>query len=83
MVLQLIIDTGADILGIYEVSSIVKIGGGSAFFTLGTVFTMGVLFVQFLPTNHWLKAAHIIATATLFLGLEYLFVQRSLVNYTH
>ncbi|MBM7856189.1 hypothetical protein JOC37_002622 [Desulfohalotomaculum tongense] len=83
ILLQLIVDTGADKMGIYEVSGPVKLGGTPAFFTFGIALTIGILFVQFIPINRWLKIAHIVVTATLFLGLEYLLVQRHLINYFH
>ncbi|MTI79264.1 MAG: hypothetical protein FH758_00060 [Firmicutes bacterium] len=83
MILQLIVDTGASGIGLYSVKSGYKLGGGSALFTFGAVLTMGILFVQYIPKNRWLKVAHIIVTATLFLGMEYLLVQRNLIIYTH
>lgn len=79
MVIQLCVDTGAVKLGFYYVVTAIKLGGTSALFTFGAVFTMGTLFVQFIPKDPRLKAAHIIATATLFLGLEYLLVLRNIV----
>ncbi|MEG6616191.1 hypothetical protein V6C27_07090 [Peptococcaceae bacterium 1198_IL3148] len=81
IILQLIVDTSADAMGIYHVMAQLKLGGGSVFFTFGAVFTMGTIFVQFIPINRWLKILHILATATLFLGLEYLLVQRSIITY--
>ncbi len=83
MILQLIIDTGAAKMNLYHVSAGVKLGGGSAFFTLGAVLTMGTLFVQYIPQNRWLKVAHIIATATLFLAFEQLLVSRNIISHTY
>jgi hypothetical protein len=83
IILQLIVDTSAETMGIYHVAAKIKLGGGSAFFTFGVVFTMGTLFAQYIPINRWLKIIHIIITATLFLALEYLLVQRNIITYHH
>jgi len=81
VVLQLIVDTEASNLGLYTIISKYHLGGGSTLFTFGVVFTMGTLFVQFIPTNNWLKVAHILVIATLFLALEYLLEYRSILVY--
>ncbi|WP_031517385.1 hypothetical protein [Desulfofalx alkaliphila] len=83
IILQLVVDTGASAMGLYQVDSMFQLGGASALFTFGVVFTMGTLFVQFMPAHRWLKVAHIVALSTLFLGLEYLLVQRNLITYPY
>lgn len=83
VVLQLIVDTGASNLGLYTVVSKYHLGGGSPFFTFGVVFTMGILFFQYIPTNIWLKITHILVISTLFLALEYLLEYRSVLRYHH
>jgi len=42
----------------------------SAFFTFGITFTMGVLFVQFLPEKPWLQIIHLMAFSVGFVAFE-------------
>lgn len=83
VIMQLSVDTTASNLGLYTTASKYHLGGGSALFTFGVVFTMGTLFVQFVPVNRFLKIIHILVIATLFLGLEYLLEYRSVLQYHH
>ncbi len=80
VMLQLIVDTTGEKLELYHiVAKFSLFGVTSALFTFGMVFTLGTLFVQFIPNNLWLKIMHIVTTASLFLGIEYLLIQRNLI----
>lgn len=57
--------------------------GLSAFFTFGITFTMGVLFLQFMPTNAILRIIHALAFAVGFLLFEYIVVSYGALRHAH
>ena len=72
MVFQLYVDHHANIYGLYSITNpIINLLESSLFFTFGIPFTLGVVFVQYLPeTNKWLKILNILVWALLFLFFE-------------
>lgn len=57
--------------------------GSSAFFTFGLAFTMGVLFMQYLPRNNILQLLHIIVFAVGFVIFESLMEEYSFLVEFH
>lgn len=78
---QLVVDTGAMRLNLYQVESILKLLGSPVFFTFGVVFTMGVLIAQSLPEARSLQALNILVLTALFSMLEILFVKAGVLHY--
>jgi len=83
MVLQLYVDHDAIIYGLYSITNpIINLLESSLFFTFGIAFTLGVLFVQYLPkTNKWLKILNILVWALLFLILEVFMVNVGVIKH--
>lgn len=71
--LELWQDGSACAKGMYHFSpSVFHLLGVPVFFTLGVVFTMGVLFIQFVPKNPDLQMLHLLLTGTGFIVFEYI-----------
>lgn len=79
--LQLVVDTGAIHLNLYQVESVYYILTSSVFFTFGVVFTIGVLYAQTLPENRWMQALSIVVATTLFSSQELLFLKIEVLEY--
>lgn len=84
VILQLIHDTEGDILSFYHMND----GGlwilrSSFFFTFGVVFTMGVVFSQFIPRSPKLKLLHISAFVAGFLFFEFIALKNGMLTYVH
>jgi hypothetical protein len=55
----------------------------SFFFTFGIVFTLGVIFLQFMPQNMKLKIIHVIVFAVGLVIFEYLVVSNEMLIHIH
>lgn len=64
--LQLLVDTGAKQLNLYRIHDFFYIFGSSFFFTVGLVFTIGVLVAQYLPGTSLLQGINILVISALF-----------------
>lgn len=83
-ILQLIHDTEQDIMNNFHVFDTgIPIMKSSLFFTFGVVFTMGIIFLQFLPQNKILKIIHLLAFSIGFLVFEYLAIKNGMLKYIH
>jgi hypothetical protein len=83
-ILQLIHDTEQEIIGNYHVHHAgIWILKSSAFFTFGIVFTMGVVFLQFMPQNKILKIIHVVAFSVGFLAFEFIALANGLLENVH
>ena len=81
---QLLIDVNANYIGLYHIhDSPITFMGSSVFFTLGPVFVMGVLFVQYMPRNKWLQVAHIVIFVSLFMIFEVIVEWIGVLEYVH
>lgn len=82
--LQLIHDTESVVSNYYHFYDAgVWLFKTSAFFTFGVVFTMGVIFIQFIPRNTKLKIIHVIVYAVGFVAFEYLMVINGMFKHIH
>lgn len=83
-ILQLIHDTEQDFLNNYHVYDAgIWLLKSSVFFTFGVVFTMGVIFLQFIPQNKILKIIHVLVFAIGFLVFEYIVINNEMLKYIH
>ncbi|HPU35246.1 MAG TPA: hypothetical protein PL078_05625 [Bacillota bacterium] len=78
---QLLVDAGAMQLNLYRVHSFFHIFGSSVFFTFGLVFTMGILFAQYLPKSPLLQGINIMVITALFSIEELLFMKTGALEY--
>lgn len=79
-----IVDCGAQHLSLYEFYNlIISWAGCPIFYIFGPIFTMGILFVQFIPPGKWLKTIHIIVFSFTFAVMDYLTVQINTARYIH
>lgn len=84
MVLELWQDGTADKVGLYYMKDRgISLFNIPIFFTFGVVFTMGVLFIQYLPKNPKLQLIHIIAFASGFLVFELIVTEFGLLVEPH
>jgi hypothetical protein len=85
--MQLIHDTDAAHANLYHFNDAgIWILKSSAFFTFGAVFTMGVIFIQFIPRNPMLKIIHTLVYAVGLLAFEYIMITNRVlkhVNYSY
>jgi hypothetical protein len=83
-ILQLIHDTEQGTLNNYHFIDVgIWVFKSSFFFTFGIVFTMGILFSQFVPRNMKLRIVHVIAFAIGLLIFEYLVVSNGMLIHIH
>jgi len=83
-ILQLFQDNLAHVANIYIITDVgLRLIYTSAFFTFGVIFTMGVLFVQYLPRSPKLQLVHISAFVLGFLVFEYTVHRAGLLHYKH
>jgi hypothetical protein len=83
-ILQLIHDTEQDSLNNYHFINVgIWVFKSSFFFTFGLVFTMGIIFLQFIPQNGKLKIIHVIAFSIGLLIFEYLVVSNGMLKHIH
>ncbi len=84
ILLQFSVDYHAVQYGLYKINApIIEIWNSSVFFVLGPVFTMGILFVQYLPKgDKWLKLANIFIWSSIFLLEELVLINIGVLEYT-
>ncbi len=84
VILQLVHDTEGDISNFYHVHDAgLWILKSSVFFTFGLVFTMGVIFFQFIPGNWKLKLLHVLVFVAGFLLFEFIVLKNGMLTYVH
>lgn len=84
LILQLVHDTEGTISNFYHIHDAgLWILKSSFFFTFGLVFTMGVIFSQFIPKNPKLKLLHILIFAAGFLFFELIALKNGMLTYIH
>ncbi|MCG8400681.1 MAG: hypothetical protein MJA84_03700 [Firmicutes bacterium] len=83
VVLQLLVDTTAYELKLYEIEALFIFLGSSIFFTLGVVLSISILFTQTLPDSRLLQGINIVVISLLFYLEEELFVQVGALQYIH
>lgn len=83
-ILQLIHDTELASLGNYQFNDVgIWVLKSSFFLTFGIVFTMGVIFFQFIPKNMKLKIIHVIVFTAGLLIFEYIMVSNGKLKHIH
>lgn len=83
-ILELYQDGIAVHFGLYRLHNVgIYLLGTSVFFTLGIAFTMGVLFMQYLPGNNKLQLIHILVFSNGFLLFEFLVAKYGLLTHIH
>lgn len=84
VIMAVIVDRGGQILQLYTFSDLlIPFFGCSLFYKIGPIFTMGVLFVQYVPENKWMQVLHILAFSSLFLLLEELLRMADVAKYVN
>lgn len=77
-----LVDWGGQQLQLYEFRDlIIPWAGCSAFYKLGPIFVIGVLFTQFLPRDRSLQVINIVVVSLLYLTMEFLILQTGVANY--
>jgi hypothetical protein len=81
-ILQLIHDTESSYHNLYQFYDVgIGLLRTSAFFTFGVVFTIGIIFIQYMPRNTTLKIVHVIVFAVGFLIYEYITVSNGMLKH--
>lgn len=84
LLLGTIVDYGGQKLELYKFYQlIISWAGCSAFYKLGPIFTMGVVFCQYVPRSKWLQAANIFAVSSLYIMLELCIISTGVAEYLH
>jgi hypothetical protein len=84
LLLASLVDYGGQKLELYRFYEIIiPWATCSAFYKFGPIFTMGILFCQYVPRNKWLQIAHIIACSILYMLLELLIISTGVAEYIH
>ncbi len=83
VMLQLIVDTGAIHLQLYQVEGIFYILTSSLFFTVGIAFTIGILIAQTMPSTRSLQAVNILVITALFSLEEFLYIKVGVLEYVN
>lgn len=84
LLLGTIVDYGGQKLELYEFYQlIISWAGCSAFYKLGPIFTMGVIFCQYVPRNKWLQVVNIFVASTLYIMLELSIISTGVAEYIH
>ena len=84
LLLGTIVDYGGQKLELYKFYQlIIPWAGCSAFYKFGPIFTMGVVFCQYVPRNKWLQAANIFAASSLYIMLELSILSTGVAEYLH
>lgn len=79
-----IVDYGGQKMGLYDFYDIIiPWASCSAFYKFGPIFTMGILFCQYVPKNKWLQTAHIFACSILYILLEISIISTGTAKYIH
>ncbi|OEF98212.1 hypothetical protein [Desulfuribacillus alkaliarsenatis] len=84
IIFQLSIDVNARYLDLYYIHGDGYFFHGSPlYFTFGPVFTMAVLFVQYLPKDKWWQSLHILVFVSLFFVFEVIIEIIDALEYVH
>ncbi|MDD3705870.1 MAG: hypothetical protein PHC45_07405 [Clostridiaceae bacterium] len=84
VLLASIVDYGGQKLRLYAFHEIIiPWATCSAFYKFGPIFTMGILFSQYVPKSKWLQTAHIIACSALYILLELIIINTGVAEYIH
>lgn len=84
LALGTLVDWAGNELGLYSFHNhLIRFAGNSFFYSFGPIFTMGVLFFQFLQRDKVAQMANIIAFSLTYLSIEYLIVQSGTAQYLH
>lgn len=84
LVLGTLVDWAGHEIGLYNFEDhLVRFAGNSFFYAFGPVFTMGVLFFQFLQRDRVAQMANIMAFSLTYLSMEYLIIQTGSAYYLH
>lgn len=77
-----VVDWGGQQLGLYKFYDvIIPWAGCSIFYKFGPIFTMGILFIQYLPRKRFLQVLNIFAVSLLYLAMETLILQTHAAEY--
>lgn len=79
--MQLYVDTLNIHEGNYVVDPVISLFGSSFFFTFGSVFTMGVLYVHYFPAKRWARILYLLFFFSSFNLQEYLLLKREVLKY--
>jgi hypothetical protein len=84
LLLASIVDYGGQKLELYSFYQIIiPWAGCSAFYKFGPIFTMGIIFCQYVPRNKWLQVANIFAASSLYIMLEISIISTGVAEYIH
>jgi len=84
LVLASFVDYGGQKLELYTFYDIIiPWATCSAFYKFGPIFTMGILFCQYVPNNKWLQAAHILLCSIFYILLELTIISTGVAEYIH
>ncbi len=79
-----IVDWGGHWLDLYQFHNIIIAWGTcSIFYKLGPVFTMGVLFVQLVPSDKWMQLINIIVFSVIYIMMEISIILVGSASYEH
>lgn len=82
VVMGSVVDWGGQQLGLYQFYDIIiSWANSSIFYIWGPIFTMGILFLQYLPRKRSLQIINIFAVSLLFLAMETLILQTHAAEY--
>jgi hypothetical protein len=84
IIMQTTIDINARHLDLYYIQGgYINLMGSPVCFTLGPVFVMGVLYLQYLPRNKWWQIAHMTLFIALFFVFELALIEAGNLEYAH
>jgi hypothetical protein len=84
LLLASIVDYGGQELNLYNfMDIIIPWAGCSAFYKFGPIFTMGILFCQYVPRHKWLQTANIFMASILYILLELAIISTGVAKYIH
>lgn len=84
VLLASLVDYGGQKLELYSFYDIIiPWATCSVFYKFGPIFTMGVLFCQYMPDNKWLQAANILVCSILYILLEMSIISTGVAEYIH
>jgi hypothetical protein len=84
LLLASLVDYGGQKLELYTFYDIIiPWATCSAFYKFGPIFTMGILFCQYVPRNKWLQAANIIMCSIFYILLELSIISVAAAKYIH
>lgn len=84
LLLGTVVDYGGQKLELYRFYQlIIPWAGCSAFYKLGPIFTMGIIFCQHVPRNKWLQLVNIFAVSGFYIMLELSIISTGVAKYIH